>query len=159
MHQTRYPSKRWVFKSRFSFKIRQHGQQQLYIQYKVCWILYKMKGTPSFLQPYLWIQPMLQSPPKIHSSTPVNFHLPIAPLFVPKIILTIPLTLPFSISQQFFTSLFLRTTIPAIYTKNHCVKSVQIRRYFWSEYRKIRTINNSVFGNFSGSVLYKTSLS
>ena len=40
-----------------------------------------------------------------------------------------------------------------------CLKSVQIRGYFWSlfscartEYRKIRTRNNSVFGHFSGSV-------
>ena len=38
----------------------------------------------------------------------------------------------------------------------HCVKSVQIRNYFWSvfscirtEYRKILTRNNSVFGHFS----------
>ena len=38
----------------------------------------------------------------------------------------------------------------------HCVKSVQIRSYFWSifscirtEYRKIRTRNNSAFGHFS----------
>ena len=41
----------------------------------------------------------------------------------------------------------------------HCVKSVQIRSYLWSvfsfirtEYRKIRTRNNSVFGHFPGSV-------
>ena len=41
---------------------------------------------------------------------------------------------------------------------NHCVKSVQIRSYIWSifsciqsEYRKIRTRNNSVFGRFSHS--------
>ena len=34
---------------------------------------------------------------------------------------------------------------------NHCVKSVQIRSYFWSEYRKIRTRNNPVFGQFSRS--------
>ena len=40
----------------------------------------------------------------------------------------------------------------------HCVKSVQIRSYFWSvfsciqpEYRKIRSRNNSVFGHFSRS--------
>ena len=40
----------------------------------------------------------------------------------------------------------------------HCVKSVQIRSYFWSvfsciqsKYRKIGTINNSVFGHFSRS--------
>ena len=35
-----------------------------------------------------------------------------------------------------------------------CVKSVQIRSYFWSEYRKIRTRNNSVFGHFSRSVQF-----
>ena len=41
----------------------------------------------------------------------------------------------------------------------HCVKSVQIRSYFWSafsciwtEYRKIRTRNNPVFGHSSRSV-------
>ena len=40
-----------------------------------------------------------------------------------------------------------------------CLKSVQIRSYFWSvfsciqsEYREIRTRNNSVFGHFSRSV-------
>ena len=40
----------------------------------------------------------------------------------------------------------------------HCVKSVQIRSYFWSvfcciraEYRKIQTRNKSVFGHFSCS--------
>ena len=39
--------------------------------------------------------------------------------------------------------------------KVYCVESVQIRSYFWSafsciqtEYRKIRTRNNSVFGHF-----------
>ena len=31
----------------------------------------------------------------------------------------------------------------------HCVKRVQIRNYFWSEYRKIWTRNNSVLGQFS----------
>ena len=52
------------------------------------------------------------------------------------------------------------------YPSWHCVKSVQIRSYFWSvfscirteygdlrsKYRKIRTRNNSVFGHFSRSV-------
>ena len=33
----------------------------------------------------------------------------------------------------------------------HCVKSVQLRSYFWSEYRKIRNINYSIFGHFSRS--------
>ena len=63
--QTRYPSKIWAFKSRFSFKVRQHGQQQLYLQYKVCRVLYKMVGTLSFSQPCLCMQPPLQSRPKI----------------------------------------------------------------------------------------------
>ena len=41
---------------------------------------------------------------------------------------------------------------------SHCVKSAQIRSYFWplffstrTEYKKIRTRNNSVFGHFSRS--------
>ena len=35
------------------------------------------------------------------------------------------------------------------FTIIHCVKIVQIRSYFWSEYRKIRPRNNSVSGYFS----------
>ena len=31
---------------------------------------------------------------------------------------------------------------------NQCAKNVQIRRFFWFEYRKIRTRKNSVFGLF-----------
>ena len=57
-----------------------------------------------------------------------------------------------------------------IVRNNHCVKSVQVQSYFWSvfsciqteyvdslrlriqsQYRKIRTRINSVFGHFSGS--------
>ena len=51
-------------------------------------------------------------------------------------------------------------------TRFHCVKIVQIRRFFWfifscsqSEYMKIRTIKNSVFGHFLRSVHYFESLS
>ena len=40
------------------------------------------------------IQPPLQSPPKVRSSTLVKFHLPISPLLVHKIILTIPTNTP-----------------------------------------------------------------
>ena len=36
-------------------------------------------------------------------------------------------------------------------TSLHCVKSAQIRSYFWSEYRKIRNRNNSTLGHFSRS--------
>ena len=50
---------------------------------------YKMLASPWFSQPYLWIQPTLQSPSKIHTSTSFNFYLPIPPLLVHKIILTI----------------------------------------------------------------------
>ena len=42
----------------------------------------------------------------------------------------------------------------------HCVKSIQVRSYFWSvfsciqsEYRKIRTRNNFVFGHFPRSAV------
>ena len=47
-------------------------------------------GRYSFIfTPYLCIQPTLQSPSNICSSTSVNFHLPVHPLLVHKIILTI----------------------------------------------------------------------
>ena len=93
--QTSHLSKNWAFKSRFSFKVRQHGQHRVYLQYKVCWILYKMVSAFSFSQPYMWIQPPPQSPPKISSTTSTNFHLPIPSLLVHKIILTIPTNTPF----------------------------------------------------------------
>ena len=54
-----------------------------------------MVAAPSFSQPYLYIQPPLQSPPKIPSSISDNFYLPIPPLLIQKIILTIPTNTPF----------------------------------------------------------------
>ena len=39
--QARYQSKGWIFRIRFSFKVIQHGQWQLCLQYNVSWILYK----------------------------------------------------------------------------------------------------------------------
>ena len=86
-------------KSRIYFKVRQHGQQQLYLQYKVFSILSKMVGTLSFSQPYLCIQPTLQSSPNTLSFTSVNFQLPIPALFVRKIIVKISTNTPF-----FYTS-------------------------------------------------------
>ena len=38
----------------------------------------------------------------------------------------------------------------------HCVKSVQIRSFFWLEYRKTRTRKNSVYTDFSRSVIFIT---
>ena len=119
MGQTRYQSKSWVFKNRFSFKVMQHDKEQLYLQYKVCRILYKMVSAPSISQHCLCMQPMLQYPLKNRSSTSVNFHLLFHPCLFPKSSLQSPLTSPSSMLQQFFTPPpFLRTTSPTIYTKN-----------------------------------------
>ena len=80
---------------------------------------YLQNGMCSFIfMTLVWMQPPLKSPPKIHSSTSVNFHHAVSPLLFKKSSLRFPLTLRFSIPQQFFTSLFFRTTIPATYTKN-----------------------------------------
>ena len=49
MGLTCYTSKSWV--SSFSFKVVQHGQLQLHLQYKVYWDLYKTVGAFSFSQP------------------------------------------------------------------------------------------------------------
>ena len=118
MCQTRYQWKSWFFQKRFSFKVMQHDHEQLYLQYKVCWILYKMVSAPSFSQRYLCIQPMLQSPSKNCSSTSVNFHLLFQSYLFTKSSLQSPPKSHSSIPLQFFTSFFLRTTIPIIYTKN-----------------------------------------
>ena len=80
---------------------------------------YKMISATSFSQSILWIEPTLQALPRNSSSSSVNFSFPISLLLVQKIILTIPTNTPFIyITQQFFTSLFLHTTIATIYTKN-----------------------------------------
>ena len=67
-------------------------------------------GALSFSQPYLCKQPTLQSPPKFFFN---KFHLPILPLLVHKIILTI------STNTHFFyaSALFLRTATLTIYIK------------------------------------------
>ena len=108
------PIKKLSLQELFSFKVRQHGQQQLHLQYKVCWFFCKVVGAPSFSEPYLFKQPPLQSPPKIRSSS-VNFHLPTLPLLIHKFILAILTNASFL--NQFLTFLFLRTTIPTIYPK------------------------------------------
>ena len=81
-----------------------------------------MVGAPSFSQPILWIQQTLQSLPRNSSSSSVNFHFPISPLLVRKIILTISTNTPFLYNSNeynsLFTYFFLRKTIATIYTKN-----------------------------------------
>ena len=56
------------------------------------------------------------------------------------------LDLAFVLWNYFIRTWFLRY--------KHCVKSVFIRSFFWSESRKIRTGKNSVFENFSRSEIW-----
>ena len=56
------------------------------------------------------------------------------------------------------SGVLVHVTDKIIFIEYHCVKSVQIRGYFWSvfsgirtAYRKIRNRNNSVFGDSSRS--------
>ena len=58
-------------------------------------------GAPSFSKPCLYIQQLLQSPPRMLSSTSVNFHLTF-PLLFNKIILTIHFNTPFLYTAAFF---------------------------------------------------------
>ena len=76
-----------------------------------------MLGTPSFSQPYLCIQPAVQSPPKICSLIQSIFTFLFYSYLFTKSSLKPPLTILSFIPQQFLTSLFLRITIPAIHTK------------------------------------------
>ena len=137
MCQTRYPWTGWVFKSRFSFKVRQHCQKQLYLQYKVCWILYKMVGATSFPQPYLWIQPLFSQLSRLFlyllKSTFTSLF---NTYFLKKSFLQSLLTLPFSLPQQFFTSVSLRKpsqqstpkifSLPQPFSCNHFTSTIQI---------------------------------
>ena len=77
-----------------------------------------MLGTPSFSQPYLCIQPAVQSPPKICFLIQSIFTFLFYSYLFTKSSLKPPLTILSFIPQQFLTSLFLRITIPAIHTKN-----------------------------------------
>ena len=61
-----------------------------------------MVGTPSFSQPVLLLQPTLQSLPRNSSFSSVNFHFPISPLLVYKIILTIPTNTLFLYNSAIF---------------------------------------------------------
>ena len=65
-----------------------------------------MVGAPSFSELNLCIQPSLQCSLNICSSTSVNFQLPILPLFIQKIIHTIPTNTPHT-STIFQLPLFL----------------------------------------------------
>ena len=119
MGQTRYPSKSWNFKSRFSFNVRLHGKQQLCLQYKVCWVLYKLIVLLHFHSPdyaYNHLYNLHQKSVSLLESIFISLFFPY--LFT-KSSLQSSLTFPSSIPQQFCISSFLRATIPTIYTKNN----------------------------------------
>ena len=61
-----------------------------------------MVGVPSFSQPYLCIQPPLQSPSKNLFSTSNNFYFTFPPLLFNKIILKIHTDTPFLHATAFF---------------------------------------------------------
>ena len=61
-----------------------------------------MVGAPLFSQPYLCIKPPRPSPPNMRFSTSVNFILPILPLLLNKIVLTIPNSTPFLYTSAMF---------------------------------------------------------
>ena len=78
----------------------------------------------------------------------------------------------YSLANSSITGIFLECpNFLRFHVLGHCVKSVQMRSYFWSafccirteygeilsEYGKIRTRNNSVFGHFSCSELFGNS--
>ena len=72
-----------------------------------------MVGAYSFSQPHLCIQPALKSLPKIRFSTSVNFHLPVPPLLVHKIILTIPSNTPFLYASVILHLLIFAYNLPS----------------------------------------------
>ena len=84
--------------------LRQHGQQQFYLQYKICWILYKMVGACSFSQNYLCIQPPL----KITTKNPFFYFSQLSP---PYSTLNCSQNFPFNPHQQFL-SLYLSNFSP-----------------------------------------------
>ena len=113
---TRCPSKNWVFKSRFSFKVMQHSQQQhkvLHLQDKVCQV-----GKCSFIFTTLLVQTnnatIFTKKPFLYFS---QFLPPIPPLFVQKTLRTISTNIPFFYASAIFHRPFLRTTIQKFCTK------------------------------------------
>lgn len=72
LYSSNYPLKSWIFNSHFSYKVKQlNPQLSVKLQYKACWVLYKM--TSSFSPPFLFLQAPLHSPPTIPSSTSAIF--------------------------------------------------------------------------------------
>ena len=88
---------------------------------------------------YLFLQSPLHTPPTIPNCTSANFHLHISsPYMFTKPSLQSPLTLPSSITQPFFVSLFLHTVILA--TPNKCFLLSQP----FSRFRLCQELNEQV---------------
>ena len=98
-------------KSRFSFKVGQHGQQQLNLQYKVCWMLHKMIGLLAHTTTLtISIKNLF-----LHYSQLLPHIWP--PCLLPKPWLRFPPILPPSVTQQLLSSFFLHTATPTIFFK------------------------------------------
>ena len=112
-YKTLHQPKSWVFKSCFYFKVGQHVQQYLNLQYKVLWSLLKMVGL------------LVQTTTCPISTKNLFFHfsqlLPsyFAPLLVHKtILITSTNTLSLNKSVIFKLPIFRYTAIPTISSKS-----------------------------------------
>ena len=92
MDQTRYPSKNWDFKSRFSFESNSItvNSNTITLSSIQCILNSLLNGRCTFIFTTLLMHAITPTSLLIHPSTSVNVHLPISALPVHKIILTIP---------------------------------------------------------------------
>ena len=112
-YKTWHQSKSWVFKSCFYFKIGQHVQQYLNLQYKVLWSLLKMVGL------------LVQTTTCTISTKNSFFHFSqlLPPYFTPflvhkTILITSTNTLSLNKSVIFKLPIFRYTAIPTISSKS-----------------------------------------
>ena len=61
-------------------------------------------------------------------------------------------------NEETYSNIWWELNSTSFAIKTHCVKSVQIWSFFWSECVKIRTRKNSVFGQFSRSDILSIAL-
>ena len=110
MGQIRFPSKSWVFTSRFAFIVRQNGQLQLSNNYATTMLNFcKILGAPSFSRFCLCIKTPQQKSLPLLQSIFISLYLP---LLVYKIVLTNPTNTPFLYTSAIFY-------LPISYTKKY----------------------------------------
>ena len=107
-----YPSKSGSFKNHFSFKVRLNGKQQSVSNTNYAEVYIKQQCSFIFTTLIMHTTTSTSST-KVPFSTLVNFHLPILPSLVHKILTNIP----FLYTSAILHHLIFRTTIPTIHTK------------------------------------------